>query len=377
MRQGKSGDADLMFPETHVAHALLLYATPVLLAWGTLGNVLCAVVLARMSRRALSTCVYVVAANITDLAVLHMRIGNDWLDDVTGVNARLSATLSSHSVCKLYPFVSGFLSHLAVWLIACIAAELAIVTVRPQRLLAVCKTSHARIVIMLVVVLLICVNAHCFWTYRLIKMETRLEKGIICTNVRQAGSDQFRLVTWPIVNIIVAHVCPYLVVFACVVMVTTVRVRRRANVQRLEDAWKTTTLDAAAAAECHTALLTVCVAYLVLLLPGFVSDIFRFLAEPDGMNVVTYSAALHAKEELASTICTLLFHAFGCVKFTTFLVVSPSFRQRLCAIVLCRWCARVCRRNTSQAVQLNPLLNESGAAWTNSAPRKLYATTSV
>ncbi|KAK2180020.1 hypothetical protein NP493_462g02018 [Ridgeia piscesae] len=373
MRQGKTAEDDAQFPETHIAHALFVYASPMLLAWGTLGNVLCAIVLARMSRRALSTCVYVVAANIADLALLHMRIGNDWLGDVTGVNARLSATLSSHSVCKLYPFVSGFLAHLTTWLVACIAAELAIVTARPQRLLAVCKTAHARIVIMLVVVVLICVNAHCFWTWRLMRLETRLEKGMVCTNVRQGGSDQFRLITWPVVNIIVAHACPYVVVFACVVMVTTVRVRRRANVERLEDVWKTTTLDAAAAVECHTALLVVCVLYLVLLLPGFVDDVFHFLAEPGGMNLVKHTPSLVAKQRLAATVSSLLFHGFGCVKFTVFLVVSRSFRKRLRAIVLCRRCARVCSHNTSQAVQLN----EHDPAWANSAPRKLYATTSV
>ena len=377
MREDEAMDTDTLFPESHAAHVLFMYGAPVLLVWGTLGNVLCAVVLTRMSRSAVSTCVYVVASNVADLVLLYMRIGNEWLDDMTGVNVRMSASLSSHSVCKLYPFVSGFLSHLTVWLIACVAAELSIVTARPERFISVCKTAHARIVIMLLVVLLVCVNAQSFWTYRLTKMETRLEKGLVCTNVRQVGSDEFRLVTWPIIDGIVTHVCPYFVVFACVVAVSTVRLRRRTNIKRLEDVWKTTTLDALAAAECHTALLVVCIVYLVVLLPCFVSDTFRFLSDPGGVNVIADSPTLRTNKQLASTLCSLFFHAFGCVKFTIFLVASPSFRQRLRAILLCRRFVRACRNSRSRGVQLNPLLNQKEATWTNSAQRKVYATTSV
>ena len=377
MHQHKTEDADPMLPEAHAAHVIFFYVTPVLLVWGTLGNVLCAVVLTSMSRSAVSSCVYVVASNVADLILLYMRIGNEWLDDMTDVNVRVSASISSNSVCKLYPFITGFLSHLTVWLIACIAAELAIFTVRPERSIGVCKTAHARAVIMLIVVISACVNAQCFWTYRLVRMETRLENGIVCTNVRRGGSEQFRLFTWPIVNIITAHACPYLAVFGCVVIMSTVRFRRRSNIQRLDDVWKTTSLDAAAAAECYMALLIICAVYLVILLPCFVSHTFRFLSDSNGMNVVAHSSTLHAKQELASTVCSLLFHAFGCAKFVVFLVVSPRFRQRLRVIVSCRILAGMCRHNTSRAVRLNPLLNQSEAAWMNSTPRKAYASTSV
>ena len=379
MLQQKAEDADAMLPEALAAHVIFFYGTPVLLVWGTLGNVLCAVVLTRMSRSAVSTCVYVVASNIADLVLLYMRIGNEWLDDITGVNVRVSASISSNSVCKLYPFVTGFLSHLTVWLIACIATELAIVTVRPERFKGVCKTAHARTVVMLIVAILACVNAQYFWTYRLVAMETRLVNGMVCTDVRRGGSEQFRLVTWPIVNIITAHACPYLVVFVCVVIVLTVRLRRRAKIQRLEDVWKTTTLDATAASECHSALLVICVVYLVFLLPCFVSDTFRFLSDSNGMNVVAYSSKLHAKQKLASTVCSLLVHAFGCAKFAIFLVMSPSFRQRLRVIMSCPCFSRMCRHNTStsRAVRLNPLLNQNEAAWIHSGPRKVWASTSV
>jgi len=109
------------------------YTSPLLLIVGSLGNVMSLIVLSRLSRKVLSTCLYLAVLCVTELIVLYMRCGNDWLTDVTGYNFTWNLMIRYDIMCKLLPFAVSFIFHLSKWLVVATAIEGVIITGLPQR----------------------------------------------------------------------------------------------------------------------------------------------------------------------------------------------------------------------------------------------------
>jgi len=110
-----------------------IYASPLLLVVGSLGNVTSLVVLSRLSRKVLSTCVYLSVLCVADLLVLLTRCGNPWLANLTGYDVFNSLMIHYDIVCKSLPFAFNFTFHLTRWLVVATAVEGVIVTGFPQR----------------------------------------------------------------------------------------------------------------------------------------------------------------------------------------------------------------------------------------------------
>jgi len=98
-----------------------------------LGNATSLVVLTRLSRKVLSTCLYLAALCVADLAVLFTRCGNDWLRGVTGYDVSWNLMIHYDIVCKALPFAFNFTFHLSKWLVVATAIEGVIATGFPQR----------------------------------------------------------------------------------------------------------------------------------------------------------------------------------------------------------------------------------------------------
>lgn len=161
----------------------------------------------------------------------------------------------SEILCKLVPFASDTTLHLSVWLVAAAAIETAVVhrcrqrrrqeapvvvsrTRRRSKQRMQHQTDVSRAVILLLVVLIVCINAHCFWTHTFVPVDVggvpqvgrRLAAGgerVCIAGVRPNGiggggsggagsgkqSDEvFRSFVWPLVNLCVTHVGPFAVI---------------------------------------------------------------------------------------------------------------------------------------------------------------------
>ena len=109
------------------------YMSPLLLVVGLLGNVTSLVILSRLSRKVLSTCLYLAVLCVADLLVLYTRCGNNWLKMVTGYDVTNSLMIHYDIVCKSLPFAFNFTFHLSRWLVVATAIEGVIATGFPQR----------------------------------------------------------------------------------------------------------------------------------------------------------------------------------------------------------------------------------------------------
>ena len=332
------------FPEKHVAEKLYQYVPPVFLVVGTIGNVLSAIVLYGMYKKVLSSCQYLFVACIIDTIGLHILCGNEWQKHVTGVDLRQKAMFSSNSLCKIFPFVETFLTHLSIWLLVAIVIETTVVVLKVQKLLKVYVLERARAVILLIIVLLVCINAHCFWSFTLMEEEKNgLPEEISCSNYNRKGSyasEEFRKVVWPIMDILITNFFPYFIIFACTVILITRKVKRTDRSREAVNVWKTYHLDGSSAREFQISIIVICIFYLILMVPKFANDIFIFLVDGNGLAMVTYSLPLDSKMMLAKCLCDFLHYSFLSFKFFIYVGTSKKFRDELCLLLTCQRCSR-------------------------------------
>jgi len=133
----------------------------------------------------------------------------------------------SPSLCRLLPFVDAVSVHLSSWLVAVTAAETAFRRARPgARASLVARApgppgrfDGARSVVLLFVVLIVCLDAHCFWSYSLVEMDRTPPGELICSNMRQ--NELFRDVIRPAVECLVLNLAPFITLIMSLIAVTT------------------------------------------------------------------------------------------------------------------------------------------------------------
>lgn len=139
----------------------------------------------------------------------------------------------SPSLCRLLPFVDSVCVHLSAWLVAVTAAETAIRRARPQfqdpptaggapgppR-----RFDGARSVVLLLVVLIVCLDAHCFWSYSLVEVDRRPPGELICSNMRQ--NKLFRDVIRPAVEQTVLNLAPFTILILALLAVIPAHLKK-------------------------------------------------------------------------------------------------------------------------------------------------------
>ena len=350
----------ITFPEKEFAETLYKYVPIAFLVLGTVGNLLSTLILYHLYKKVLSSCLYLFAVSIIDTLTLYVVCGNMWIKHMLDVDVRKWAMFSSNSLCKIYPFVESFLTHLSIWLIVAMVIETTIVTLKVEKLLKVFVVERARAVILLIIVLLVCVNAHCFWSFTRIKekeKEGEPEKWI-CSNSNRQGSyasEEFRRLVWPIMDILIMNFFPYFIIFSCTVILITRKVRRTDHSREAVNVWVTYHLDGSSAREFHISIITLCVIYLLLMLPKFATCIFAFLVKPEGMALIHYSLQFDSKMILAKAVCDFLHFTFLSFKFLIYTFTSKKFRDELCLLVTCQRC----RRNQPRPQRFSPTKNSN------------------
>lgn len=182
---------------------------------------------------------------------LSLKLINEQVDVVVAARHR------SEVLCKLVPFISDTMLHLSIWLTVAAAVETAAVHCRRQtdaddkaaKITAPPgarkwhtgpRNDQARATILFIVVLIVCVNAHCFWTNVFVPVDDQgvpqigrrlsvgggraclsgtrsdgIRAGSGVETVASAGKlrdEVFCSVVWPIAYMLVTYICPILII---------------------------------------------------------------------------------------------------------------------------------------------------------------------
>ena len=359
------------FPEKDVADKIYLYVSPILLLLGTIGNVFSVIVLQKLSRKVMSTCLYLAVLAVVDLIVLYTRCGNDWLTHLAKVDLSNRLMVYSESICKVYPFVFNFIVHLSRWLIVAMTIEAFIAIKYPPKMANMCTQERARAVILLLTVLLVCVNLHFFWSYELVPLnELSLPPGLFCTFAKHGHqhSEEFQEIIWPIMDLLVAEILPYATVITCCIIMAIQIGRGRHRGDKHHQAWQRKfMLDSNAIEQLKLTYLVVCLVFFFLTLPKFGYVMYKYMVEK--YNLVEYSFQNEARQLLVHALCASLEYTFLSGKIIVYLACSRKFRTEFLNLFRrCRKRRAVIHTPRSNAMMTRPLM-QNGRAETMNSPR--------
>ncbi|XP_021379211.1 uncharacterized protein LOC110466781 isoform X2 [Mizuhopecten yessoensis] len=202
-------------PEYKIRQVVFRYVFAVFLLLGTIGTFPCIVLLNRYSHTVWSTCVYLSLLLGIDLVKLYVHCGNQWFDAVADENLSWNILVISNSVCKVYTFLISFLNHMSSWIVVAATVELLIAIRFPRHMYVMCTRERSQAVILFIIVLLICLNLHFFWTVGLTLPGQSPEIVIPFCHNNYELSEDFRNIIWPLVEFFVQNAIPMISVFSC------------------------------------------------------------------------------------------------------------------------------------------------------------------
>ena len=354
------------YPERNVAVKLYIYFSPLLLFFGTFGNILSVIILQKLSKKVISTCLYLSVLAVVDLIVLYTRCGNEWLVNMSHIDLSNRLMVYSESICKVYPFVFSFIFHLQRWLIVAMSVEAFISITYPQNVVTMCTLERGRAVILLLTVLLVCVNLHYFWSFELVPLkDLSLPPGLFCTFAKHGHqhSEEFQEIIWPVMDLLVAEVIPYLTVIVCCVIMIVQMARGKHKGDKIHQQWQAKyTLDSLAIDQFKVTFLIVSIFYVLLTLPHFGNALFKYLVEKH--QLIESSFELQAQEQLAQAICSSIEWVFLSCKFFLYAATSRRFRTEFVLIFRC-CCRRYGRAihsshsaGSARCLATRPLMNQ-------------------
>lgn len=310
---------------------LLQYLSPVFLILATVTNIFTITVLGRLCRAVVPGCLYLTVGALCDMFDVWRHCGNEWIYSLIEVDIEKNAVRTSNSVCKIYPFLSYFTSHMSTWMMVSISIETGLCYLRPQRLHQISSFKRERAVMLLIIVLCLSLNMHYFWSYGLVNLETLglatkdtpdQSEQVGCT--RQGRDDVFVKYVLPILHLAFLGVIPLLIVTSfTVVMVIRWRKLRVASDVELSEYHSVR--------QVHRAVLALSMTYVLTLMPACSLKIWDFLSNSEQVNVFKLSGVKHFS--LAVTVCKLLRYSWLCSKFFILLACLTSFRQVSCGLI--------------------------------------------
>ena len=323
--------------ESTVAEYIYAYVFPVFLSVATIGNALCFLVMLQLCRQVWSTCVYLALVAVIDLVVLYTRCGNDWMVHKYQLDFSNMLMTYSDSICKAYPFTFNLLLQLGRWLLVATAVEGMIAMRHAHIAHNMCTLSRARAVVLLLIVLLICINSHYFWTFELVKQADLLQPQyqVMCTFSKHGHqySEEFVEYIWPVTNILVTEIAPMVLILGCGIAMLVQLLRGRHRGDTHHQAWQARyILYPEVKDQLKVTFTVLACTYPILLLPKFTTGIFQDItrnyepADPIGWFY---------KVELAAVVGDSLEYMLLSTKLLLYVATCRQFRKQLIAMFKC------------------------------------------
>ena len=298
----------------------------------------------KYSRNVWSTCLYMAIILGMDLIKLYVECGNDWYqkihDDLENLSVEI--LLISNAVCKVYTFLYNLIIHSSSWLTVAVGIEMMISMRFPLRIYKMCTRDRAMSVILLILVLLISLNLHFFWTFGLtIPGDDVSIQILLCTYINELSND-FRDYIWPLIDFFIADLIPLLILSVCVIITVPSIINKQHKAEELDNLLQKYFLDTKALHEMKKSILVITLV-----------NIFALLCRVSetGLRYLNNKSLLEMEYEdfiLAKGILRTLSYGFLSCKIIIFMILSVRFRQDLKELI--RICFRpicgkyMCRR---------------------------------
>ena len=219
---GASCHEDLMTFSSRV----YLYGIPLLVVFGTFGNVLSGLVMLRPKMRRHTTCVYLGVLAVVDTATLYTGLSKYWIIELTGYDIREYSPF----VCKFSIFCVYFLVQLEAWILVSVSLERLFAVCAPARANQMISRQFTAVQLIIVTCVIGGTNAHFFWTMTVPGLNVDPDD----TCGAKVSYKHFWFYTWPCIDMLVASVLPFIIMLTCslVIIITLHRRKKRRNNKR-------------------------------------------------------------------------------------------------------------------------------------------------
>jgi len=338
-------DDDDVFPKT-VALAIVRYVLPVIVALGTAGNALSAVVLVRRRLNGGSIDLYRVVLAVADTTVLYVSAFKTWMRVVTGVEW----LHASDAACRCLTFVLLAALHLSAWLIVLLALDRFMTVWFPLRAATLCSVRGACVAVVCLVVVVVIGNVHAFWTFGLHNDWTQRCVPAVDNWFMNVAFNYVKFSTYSFLPFLVVATLNVLIVYRVVLLRRRLHVRRVRRLRALSD--PTSSSQRAlqpplSLTQVHATLMLVVLAlmWLVLATPFTLISILA-------VNVIRPTS--DSAYLLVKTFAFVLMYANHSVNVVVYCSMERRFRTALRRMMLCygsgRQACDLCRtRSTARS----------------------------
>jgi len=319
-------DEDDAFP-TAVALAIVRYVLPVIVALGTAGNAVSAVVLVRRRLNGGSIDIYRLALAVADTTVLYVSAFKTWIRVVTGVEW----LHASDAACRCLTFVLLAALHLSAWLIVLLALDRFMAVWFPLRAATLCSVRGACVAVVCLVVVVVVGNVHAFWTFGLGNDWTPRCVPAADNWFMNVAFNYVKFSTYSFLPFVVVAFLNVLIVYRVVLLRRRLHLRRVRRLRALSDPTESSQRalqPPLSVTQVHATLMLVVLAlmWLVLATPFTLISILAV----NGIRPTSDSAYL-----LVKTFAFVLMYANHSVNVVVYCSMERRFRTALRRMMLC------------------------------------------
>ena len=209
--------------QEEIANNVWLICSPIILALGTIGNILAIVVLSRKQMRWKTSSFPLRILALVDLMMLYLGLLRQLVRTSTQVDIRHLSQLG----CKLHLVLLYTAKHFSAWILVFLAVERFIVVWFPFRSRTLCKRRNEVVGLVIIGICLLAINSHFFLTYgetlRISNSRNRTKRETCYYKEEFKGFFQI----WPLVDALISTYVPFLIMLMCNALVISRILYRR------------------------------------------------------------------------------------------------------------------------------------------------------
>ena len=299
-----SADENLEYIENNI----WIYASPLLLILGTVGNILSGRVMLGKRLRKHTTSIYLIALAVVDTCILYSYLPWVWINAIFQINVfHLSL-----AYCKIGVFFVFYALDLQVWILVCVNLERFTAVFLPTKAKRWFTKRTALIQLAIVAAALFALNLHLFWTQTLVDFGS----GNICAEHPDFATFRLRVYSW--IDMMLNSILPFSFMFLSSIGIS-VKLYMQSKIGGGSGSSKTTTIS--------IMLITVCLVFILCTLPItiFLADTKYFLNR--------YGCCFSWR--VIWPILSLWMYTNNAVNFILYSISGPRFRKELQQIFPC------------------------------------------
>ncbi|XP_064640090.1 C-C chemokine receptor type 1-like [Lineus longissimus] len=305
-----------IWPDTNldeITAIINIYTPPVILAFGTIGNILTIGVLCRKPWRQQSTVFYLLTLAVANTLALFIGCSSEWIAYVSKLR---SITILADWLCRVWKFLFNVSVHFPTWLVLAMTIDRFVMVWSPHRAPHICTVFRSKVVIIFITVGLICVSIHAMWTYVLV------EHGNAHNCWVGINHHYFHTRVWPWVQGVIYSYIPLSLLFIFILLLSVAMFQRGGEVRILP--------------ELNRAVLVISSSYFLFASPATIMNICEYTMPMSQKQLNDVRATVYLTRAVLQVCICLNYAITGLCLF----VCCPTFRKDIWECLSCQNCAK-------------------------------------